>query len=106
MDELLPDARLSVRNLNLFAQRSLTETRLRPTRRKRTGLGMPVIDPRFLVTPQHIADLFGDLRRRRWPLPEQCGEDRPHLRHRHSRGFSPPTASAPRSGTTTPEGSA
>src|SRR5512143_4365 len=85
---------------------SITETRSRPRRRELTGLGMPVIDPRFLVTPQHIADPFGDLHRRRWPLPEQCGEDRPHLRHRHRRGFPPPTAAAPGSGTTTPTGSA
>ena len=39
-------------------------------------------------------------------LAEQLGEDRPHLRHRHRRGFPPPSAAARGSGTTGPAGRA
>jgi SAM-dependent methyltransferase len=81
----------------------LTEPRPRSAGWKRLGLGVPVVDARLLVTPQDSTDRLGDFPRRRGTLAEQFGEDRPHLRHSHCRGFSPPSARAPGRGTTTPE---
>ena len=94
-------SKIGVATLLLLSQ--LTEPRPRSARRKRLGLGVPVVDASLLVTPQHATDRLGDLPRRRGTLAEQFGEDRPHLRHRHRRGFSPPSARAPGRGTTTPE---
>src|ERR1700694_5643964 len=65
-----------------------------------------MIDARFLVTPQYLADHRGDLFDTRPRLVQHLGKDLPHLRHRDGRGFSPPTAAAPAAGnkgpTTTP----
>jgi hypothetical protein len=80
----------------------LTEPRPGSSGRKRLGPGVPVVDPRLHVTPQDTADRLGDLPRRRGALPEQFGEDRSHLRHRHRRGFPPRVAAAPGPGTTGP----
>ena len=43
----------------------LTEPRPGPSGREHLGLGVPVVDAPFLVTPQDTTDRHGDLRRRR-----------------------------------------
>src|SRR6266404_3024034 len=80
--------------------------RARPSRWVSSGCLVPVIDACLLVTPQQLAD---DLRHPRCAgagFLEQLGEDRPHLRHRHGRGFFPPTAAARFARTTTPTATA
>ena len=81
----------------------LTEPRPWSSGRKRLGPGVPVVDPSLLVTPQDTTDRLGDLPRRRGAFSEEFGEDRPHLRHGHRRGFPPRVASAPGRGTTRPK---
>ena len=63
--------------------------RLVARRRAATGLGVPVVNARFLVAPQHAADLRGDDRVRRRVWQQQTGEDFADLRHRQSRDFPP-----------------
>src|SRR5262249_56307783 len=63
-------------------------------RRQLAGGGVPVVDARLLVTPQHTTDRRGDALRARGRLPTQVREDRPHLRHGHRRGIYPPDAAA------------
>src|SRR5260370_36661704 len=77
-----------------------------PPWRELRGHRVPVVDPRLLVTPQHLADHFRYLRRRRTRTLQQLREDRPHLRHCHGRCFFPPTGAAPVARTTTPAATA
>src|SRR5215217_5108655 len=94
--------------LSPFKQRHncLTRVRSRAPRREPAGRLVPLVDPRRLLPPQHPADDLRDplgARRRR---PQQPGEDLPHLRHRHRRGFPPRPATAPGSATTKPAATA
>src|ERR1700722_17491545 len=79
---------------------------VRPWRRVLSRLAVPVIDPRFLVTPQHRAHPRRDLGRTRlWP-PQQLRKDLSYLRPCHGRSFFPPSAAARPAGTRGPTASA
>src|SRR6188474_1954004 len=73
---------------------------LGPAWREGAGGGIPVIDPRLLVTPQRAVDQVCDLFRAGRRALQQLAEDRPHLRPGHRRCFFPPTAAAPTARTT------
>src|SRR5947209_18496485 len=90
--------------LSPFKQGHNYSTRIRPlaARRERASRLVPLVDPRRLLPPQHAGDDLRDPLGARGRRPQQTGEDLPHLRHRHGRGFPPRPGPAPGSGTTAP----
>jgi hypothetical protein len=56
--------------ITLKARRSGLGSGSRPPRRIAARGGVPVVDPRLFVTPQHLADHFGDASRPRRGFPQ------------------------------------
>src|SRR5271165_2538226 len=95
-------ARYSIRKCSSLRVLGLTRILPRPSRGELPGGLMPVVDPRFLVTPQHARDLLRDRLGTRTRVAEQPREDLPRLGDRDRRGFPPRLAVSPGTGTTAP----
>src|SRR5436309_13385553 len=78
--------------------------RVRLGTRRREGLRplIPVVDPRLLGPTQRLTHLPRHLRRTRPRPTQQLREQAPHQRHRQTRIFFSPTATALTARTTTP----